>query len=116
MEVRWGNTLSSSFQVGNGVKQGGILSPVLLNIYMDKLSMTLNNTAIGGQIGGQLLNHLCYAHDMCLISISSAGMQELLNVCHSYSIEHIRYCIMEISHTLCVLSQLLSNLRDPVFT
>ena len=47
--------------------------------YMDKLSMTLNNTAIGGQIGGQLLNHLCYADDMCLISISSAGMQELLN-------------------------------------
>ena len=40
MKVRW----------GNGVKQGGILSPVLFNIYMDKLSMTLNNTAIGGQI------------------------------------------------------------------
>ena len=74
MKVRWGNTLSSSFQVGNGVKPGGILSPVLFNIYMDKLSMTLNNTAIGGQIGGQLLNHLCYADDMCLISISSAGM------------------------------------------
>ena len=55
---------------------------------MDKLSMTLNNTAIGGQIGGQLLNHLCYADDVCLISISSAGMQDLLNVCHSYSIEH----------------------------
>ena len=49
--------------------------------------MTVNNTAIGGQISGQLLNHLCYADDMCLISISSAGMQELLNVCHSYSIE-----------------------------
>ena len=32
MKVRWGNTLSSSFQVGNGVKQGGILSPVLFNI------------------------------------------------------------------------------------
>ena len=81
MKVRWGNTLSSSFQVGNGVKQGGVLSPVLFNIYMDKLSMTLNNTAIGGQLGDQLLNHLCYADDMCLISISSAGMQELLNVC-----------------------------------
>ena len=54
MKVRWGNTLSSSFQVGNGVKQGGILSPVLFNIDTDnsKLSMTLNNTAIGGQIGG----------------------------------------------------------------
>ena len=44
MKVRWGYTLSSSFQVGNGVKQGGILSPVLFNIYMDKPSMALNNT------------------------------------------------------------------------
>ena len=50
IKVRWGNTLSSLLQVGNGVKQGGILSPVLFNIYIDKLSMTLNNTAIGGQI------------------------------------------------------------------
>ena len=89
MKVRWGNTLSSSFQVGNGVKQGCILSPVLFNIYRDELSMTLKNTAIGGQIGGQLLNRLCYAGDMYLISISSAGMQELLNVCHSYSRTHI---------------------------
>ena len=79
MKVRWGNTISSSFKVGNGVKQGGILSPVILfNIYMD------NDTAIGGQ----LLNHLCYADDMCLISISSSGMQQLLNVFHSFSIEH----------------------------
>ena len=101
MKVRWGNTLSSSFQVGNGVKQGGILSPVLFNIYMDKLSMTLNNTAIGGQIGGQLLNHLCYVDDMCLISISSAGMQELLNVCHSYSIEHSLLYNKNKSYSLC---------------
>ena len=45
MKVRWGNTISSSFKVGNGVKQGGILSPVILfNIYRD------NDTAIGGKI------------------------------------------------------------------
>ena len=46
--------------------------------------MAINNIPISGQ----LFNHLCYADDMCLKSISSTGMQELLNVCHSYSIEH----------------------------
>ena len=79
MKVRWGNTMSSSFKVGNGVdehpKQGGILSPVLFNNYMDKLSIALSDTAIGGYISGQLLKHLCHADGMCLISISSSGMQ-----------------------------------------
>ena len=74
MKVRWGNTMSSSFKVGNGVKQGGISSPVLFNIYVAKLNIGLSDTAIGGHIGGQLLNHLCYADGMCLISISSSGM------------------------------------------
>ena len=101
MKVRWGNTISSSFKVGNGVKQGGILSPVLFNIYMDKLSIALNDTAIGGKIGGQLLNHLCYADDMCLISISSSGMQQLLNVCHSFSIEHSLLYNGTKSYSLC---------------
>ena len=38
-------------------------------------------------VGIKLLNHLCYADDMCLISISSSGMQQLLNACLFY-IEH----------------------------
>ena len=56
MKVTWGSTISSPFKVGNAVKQGGVLSPVLFNIYMDKLSIALNDTAIGGgNIVGQLL-------------------------------------------------------------
>ena len=65
----------SSVGVSNGVKQGGILSPTFFNVYMDSLSTSLNSTNIGGGlIGGQLLHHLCYADDLCLISMSSAGM------------------------------------------
>ena len=46
---------------------------------MDKLSIALNDTAIGGKIGGQLLNHLCYADDMCLISIPLQKTRLLLD-------------------------------------
>ena len=35
--VRWGSTHSDFFPIGNGVKQGGILSPLLFNVYMDNL-------------------------------------------------------------------------------
>ena len=39
-------------------------------------------------IGGQKLNHICYAANIFLISISSSGMQLLLNICNKYVSEH----------------------------
>ena len=51
---------------------------------MDGLSVLLNSSNIGGQIGYTFLNHLCYADDLCLISLSSAGMQKFLNLCLKY--------------------------------
>ena len=47
MHVRWGSTFTSSFHVSNGLKQGGILSPMLFNVYMDPLSIQLNRSGIG---------------------------------------------------------------------
>ena len=47
MCVRWENIVSS-FGVSNGVKQGGIISPTLFNVYMDSLSTSLNSTNIWG--------------------------------------------------------------------
>ena len=88
MHIRWGNTFSTSFCVSNGVKQGGIISPVLFNVYMDDLSCALNRSNIGGRIGGEIVNHLSNADDLCLICLSSAGMQKLLNVCSNYATEH----------------------------
>ena len=38
---------------------------------MDNLSLALNNSDIGGYLGDAFLNHLCYADDICLISLSS---------------------------------------------
>ena len=43
---------------------------------------------IGGKLAGKLLNHLCYADDICLVSISSADMQKLLNICSEFASEH----------------------------
>ena len=68
---------------------------------MDKLSIALNNTVSGSYIAGQLLNHLCYADNMCLIGISSAGKQVLLKVCHSYSIEQSLLYNRNKSYSLC---------------
>ena len=82
MNIRWGNTVSSSFHVTNGVKQGGIISPVLFIVYMDDLSTSLNNSGIGGHNGGKTINNLCYADDIimfdCALIISDAATTEHL--------------------------------------
>ena len=74
MFVRWGKTTSTQFIVTNGVKQGRIILHILFNMYMDGLSETLNSSGIGGYLENAFLNHLCYADDLCLISLSSRGM------------------------------------------
>ena len=88
MFVRWGNTISTHFTVANGMKQGGVITPILFNIYTDKLSIALNSSGIGGYLGNVFLSHLCYADDLYLISLSFTGMQQLLNICQSYVVDH----------------------------
>ena len=51
MFVRWGNIIFTRFTVADGVKQSGVISPNLFNIYMDKLSIALNSSGIGGYLG-----------------------------------------------------------------
>ena len=41
MFVCWGAFTLTHFTVVNGVKQGGITSPILFNVYMDDLSIAL---------------------------------------------------------------------------
>ena len=78
MTVRWGHYLSNSFNVTNSVRQGGVLSPLLFNVYIDGLSDTLNKSTIGGSLGGTRINHLLYADDLCIVSLSATGLQQLL--------------------------------------
>ncbi len=39
--IRWGSALSGGFTVSNDVRQGGILSPLLFNFYMNEMSKLL---------------------------------------------------------------------------
>ena len=81
----------------NEAKQGGILSPALFNAYMNNLSLSLNHSGIGSS----LINHLCYADDLCLIALSSSGMQCLLDICDKYSTGHQLTYNATKSFTLC---------------
>ena len=49
---------------------------------MDDLSIALNNSGIGGYLGDAFLNNLCYADDICLISLSSI-VKHMSDVCYT---------------------------------
>ena len=70
MTVKWGHCISYSFNVTNGVRQGGVLSPQPFNVYIDGLSDILNKSTIGGLLGGKRINHLLYADELCIVSLS----------------------------------------------
>ena len=88
MAVRWGNTLSDTFTVSNGVRQCGILSPYLFNVYMDDLSSELNSCETGCVIGSAIVNHAMYADDLVVFSPCSSGLTSLLEVCEKFGAEN----------------------------
>lgn len=97
-----GDSLSAPFKVGNGVRQGGILSPVLFNLYLDELSTRLNACSTGCVAGNRLFNHLMYADDLVVFSPSTAGLQQLLNICSHYGLEHdIKYNAVKSMIMIC---------------
>ena len=75
--------MSTPFHVSNGVRQGGILSPQLFNLYMKDLSKELNECRTGCLVGDSLVNHMIYADDLVVLSPYS-GLQQLLRVCSRY--------------------------------
>ena len=79
MHVRWQNCSSISFNIGNGVRQGGILSPFLFRFYIRDLISVVTNTNLGCSFAGKMLNLLAYADDMVLLAPSWHALQSLLH-------------------------------------
>ena len=84
--IKWGSATSDFFNVSNGVRQGGILSPYLFIVYIDELSNMLNSAGIGCHIHNYCTNHVFYADDKCVIAPSPSGLQGLLNICAKFGL------------------------------
>ena len=79
--------MSDSFKISNGVRQGSILSPKLFSVYLDKLSVAQNKSSIGGNVG-TCANHLFYADDFCFLTPTAMALQQIINVCYEYGVDH----------------------------
>jgi len=80
MCVQWQNCHSTCFNIANGVRQGGVLSPFLFRVYIRELINSVVKSKTGCYIAGVCVNLLAYADDIVLLSPSWHGLQKLLNV------------------------------------
>ncbi len=47
----WSGHIGNKFSISNGVKQGGVLSPILFLVYLDGLLTKLNKKSVGCHMG-----------------------------------------------------------------
>ena len=86
--VKWNACVSESFEVANGVRQGGVLSPILFTVYLDELLQRLTSLDIGCHVGHHYVGSLCYADDIALLAPSPSALRILLRECELFATEH----------------------------
>ena len=90
VRVAWCGIVSDYFLAINGVKQGGVLSPVLFCLYIDGLLVALSKAGVGCFIGNNFVGALAYADDIVLLAPSASALRIMLAICDNYANE---YCI-----------------------
>ena len=74
--VKWQDSISSCFNVQNGVRQGAIISSLLFSLYIDVLISRLKDSGIGCAISNTYYGAFGYADDVALPSPSRKGLQK----------------------------------------
>ena len=73
---------------------------MLFNIYVDRLSASLNKLYVGCLFNGKVINHLMYADDIVLLSPSVKGLQQLVDTCCNFG--EANDIIFNESKTVCM--------------
>ena len=83
--IRWRNSLLEPFGSRNGLRQGSVLSPSLFNVYLDDLVVRLEKSGEGARLHGLFVGCLVYADDITLLSPTVSGLQNMLDICYSFT-------------------------------
>ena len=76
---------SPPFGVSNGVRQGGVLSPILFTVYFDELLTRLSKLGIGCHCDSIYAGSFGYADDIALLAPSPSAMRRLLKECELFA-------------------------------
>ena len=86
--VRWCGALSDTFPLGNGCKQGAVLSAIAYCVYVNGLFDELSHKKSGCWVGGNFLGLLGYSDDNFLLAPSREALQSMLSICERYALRH----------------------------
>ena len=71
--------------MSNGVRQGGVLSPILFSLYLDELLLRLSSSNVGCYWGHHFAGALAYADDVVLLAPCASALRIMLTICESFA-------------------------------
>ena len=83
--VRWDKVVSQPFKAGNGVKQGGFVSPILFILYLDVLMDMLKSSGFSSYVVNVFVGALAYADDIVLLAPKRFALSRLLKQCSPFA-------------------------------
>ena len=83
--VKWAGDRSDPFEIGQGVRQGGILSADLYKVYGNPLLNRLTDSGVGMTIGTVCCNASACADDLTVGSKTESGAQVLASVSNDFA-------------------------------
>ena len=79
VKVCFGGYTGDEWKVGNGVRQGGILSSLLFNFYIDEVICSISSLDVGCNLEFSRTNIIVYADDILLMAPTASGLQLLID-------------------------------------
>ena len=88
LSVLWMDRSSDRYQVSNGVRQVGVLSPILFTIYLASLLESLRSEGRGCYWDNRFAGALCYGDDLTILAPSPDALRKMLARCETYADSH----------------------------
>ena len=79
MFVKWNGALSGTFSASNGVKQGGVLSPLLFTVQLDQFILALRKLKIGCHLNGMFVDAFIYADYVTFLAHISMTLKAIFS-------------------------------------
>ena len=103
--VRVNNVMTERCIIGQGVRQGCLISPQLFSLYAEKMMEdAYNNCTAGVKVGGKKIRDIRFADDQAMIGDSEEELQEIISRLHNTAKEY-KMKINIGKQKLCVLPE-----------